>query len=166
VEWFRTYHAILDKPRFARLSAEAVGYWTLFACAASRSSPRGSLPDDAEELALVIHRPAAAVAAMTETLLEVGLLERRPDGQIWMRKWEAYQPPSTERAGKSKQKATRGNKSQHAATNGIPRGELEEKRLEEKYPPKPPRRGGRKKVRPQLTPEQQSRLMEDGDGDE
>jgi hypothetical protein len=139
VDWFRTYSAMVHKPKVVNLTAEAIGYWTMFACVANQWSPRGSLPDDIEELAIIIHRPVETVGNMIEVLIDSGLLERRANGSVWFYKWETYQPPSTERANKSKglqHPATSGNKSQ-------PQKRREEKREEEKEAPLPPTGGER-----------------------
>ena len=108
MDWFRVYHSILDQPKFARLDMEAIGAWTMFAAVASRMSPRGTLGtsgtsgNDLEQVALMVHRPIPDVCRLVERLLEVGLLERRHDGLIAFYKWDAYQPPSTERTAKHK----------------------------------------------------------------
>jgi hypothetical protein len=159
MEWFRTYHAILDKPKFARLPLEAIGAWLLFAAAACRSVPRGSLPTDVDELALLVRRPRETVEKMTEILLDDGLLERRKDGVIWLYKWEAYQPPSTDRATKSKGL-------QHSATSGnICNTRGEERRREENTPLKPPRGGKKGKSRiSEITPTLVTQAVERLDG--
>ena len=131
------------------MDPEAIGYWTLFACAASRVIPRGSLPNDLDELSLMIHRPTEDIERMIGALLENGLLERRSDGRIWFYKWAEYQPPSTDRANKSRDakrgetessKSNKSNTAQHSATSATSgsacnaRGE-ERRREETPLPP-------------------------------
>lgn len=141
MDWFRVYSSILDKPKFARMSPADIGYWVLFAAAASRRTPRGTLPDDVDELALMIHRPSADTRDALKRLRAAGLIETI-DGLTWLHKWREYQPPSTERTRKLR-----------GLTDAEP-------------PPKPPpkRRPPKTRPRPELTPEQCEALKRGANG--
>jgi hypothetical protein len=132
VDWFRVYSSILDKPNVCGLDAETLGYWMLFLAVANRNRPRGSITNNAEDLAWSIHKDAVAVERALQVLINAGLLVKHGD-VLRFHKWDQFQPPSTERANASRdtkrqQSATDCNTEQQSATPAT----QEENRREEK----------------------------------
>ena len=95
--WFKIYNKIADDRKIAALSIEAVGVWVLVLAIASRSSPRGTLPSDMEDLAFMIHRPVEMVKRAVAELVAAKMLTLESPETISIYKWESYQAPSTER---------------------------------------------------------------------
>jgi len=89
MNWLRLYHDVLDDPKVQRLDPGVFKIWINLLCLASRSEPRGTLPDPGD-IAFALRIDEGAARAALDELLERGLVEVT-DGGLAIHNWDARQ---------------------------------------------------------------------------
>ena len=89
MNWLRLYHDVLDDPKVQRLDPGVFRIWINLLCLASRSEPRGTLPEPGD-IAFALRVDEATARAALDVLLERGLVEVT-DGGLAIHNWDARQ---------------------------------------------------------------------------
>jgi hypothetical protein len=105
VNWFRLYHDLIDDPKVQRLEGRVFKVWINLLCLASRSDPRGVLPDHGD-LAFALRIEEEEAEETIRLLLDKGLLEE-VDGALMPHNWDGRQFRSDDVASRVKRSRVR-----------------------------------------------------------